>query len=224
MIDQDLKRIARRLGGALKASGHKLPHGVLLHALAACTGHVNWHVLAAGNRGAQAAALTAADLAYIHDLIASEDAFDLESRHLPDDSMPEGLLQRLIGVPTTEATPKPRVLLTQSAPSHWEDDDRFPVSDWRYEVANDDTRLGYQEWVEHQREAESPSSYTNPTPVSLATDRIAAALKAARSELPATVHYDTAVSRCALHLANTLAETVADFDVEQFFAAAGVES
>ena len=24
----------------------------------------------------------------------------------------------------------------------------FPVSDWRYEVANDDTRLGYWEWVQ----------------------------------------------------------------------------
>ena len=36
---------------------------------------------------------------------------------------------------------------------HWEDDPDFPSEDWRYEVANGDTRLGYHQWVEHQREA-----------------------------------------------------------------------
>jgi hypothetical protein len=35
--------------------------------------------------------------------------------------------------------------------SHWEDDPEFPAEDWKYEVANEDTRLGYREWVEHQR-------------------------------------------------------------------------
>ncbi|MGA3118397.1 MAG: hypothetical protein ABSF90_28720 [Syntrophobacteraceae bacterium] len=37
--------------------------------------------------------------------------------------------------------------------SHWEDDPEFPAEDWKYEVANGDTRLGYPEWVEHQRDA-----------------------------------------------------------------------
>ena len=37
--------------------------------------------------------------------------------------------------------------------SHWEDDPEFPSEDWKYEVANGDTRLGYREWVEHQRDA-----------------------------------------------------------------------
>jgi len=36
---------------------------------------------------------------------------------------------------------------------HWEDDPDFPAEDWKYEVANGDTRLGYGEWVEHQRDA-----------------------------------------------------------------------
>lgn len=36
--------------------------------------------------------------------------------------------------------------------SHWEDDLEFPAEDWRYEVANGDTRLGYREWVQHQRD------------------------------------------------------------------------
>jgi hypothetical protein len=40
------------------------------------------------------------------------------------------------------------VEMAPEAPTdHWADDDEFPVSDWRYEVANDDTRLGYRDWV-----------------------------------------------------------------------------
>lgn len=37
--------------------------------------------------------------------------------------------------------------------SHWKDDPEFPSEDWKYEVANGDTRLGYREWVEYQRDA-----------------------------------------------------------------------
>jgi hypothetical protein len=32
--------------------------------------------------------------------------------------------------------------------------EKFPVADWRYEVANGDTVLGYEEWLLHQLEAE----------------------------------------------------------------------
>lgn len=35
----------------------------------------------------------------------------------------------------------------------WTEDTQYPVADWRHEVANDDTRLGYLDWVKHQREA-----------------------------------------------------------------------
>jgi hypothetical protein len=31
---------------------------------------------------------------------------------------------------------------------------RYPRSDWRYEVANGDTKLGYAEWIGHKYEAE----------------------------------------------------------------------
>lgn len=34
------------------------------------------------------------------------------------------------------------------------DEEMYPVSDWKYEVANGDTLLGYAEWVEHQKEAD----------------------------------------------------------------------
>ncbi len=36
--------------------------------------------------------------------------------------------------------------------SPWEDDPRFPVADWQYEVANGDTRSGYREWVTNKAE------------------------------------------------------------------------
>lgn len=36
----------------------------------------------------------------------------------------------------------------------WAEVPEFPVSDWKDEVANDETRLGYRAWVEHQREAQ----------------------------------------------------------------------
>lgn len=32
-------------------------------------------------------------------------------------------------------------------------DPKYPISDWRYEVANSDTQLGYEKWLEHKREA-----------------------------------------------------------------------
>jgi len=32
--------------------------------------------------------------------------------------------------------------------------DRYPESDWRYEVANGDTLLGYEEWLDHRDEDE----------------------------------------------------------------------
>lgn len=38
--------------------------------------------------------------------------------------------------------------------SHWDEDERFPVADWKYEVANDDTRQSYREWVVSKLEQE----------------------------------------------------------------------
>jgi len=34
----------------------------------------------------------------------------------------------------------------------WDEDEEFPVADWKYAVANDDTRQGYLDWVQSQRE------------------------------------------------------------------------
>ncbi len=35
------------------------------------------------------------------------------------------------------------------------DEEVFPLEDWRYEVANGDTRLGYSEWAAHKAESEA---------------------------------------------------------------------
>lgn len=34
------------------------------------------------------------------------------------------------------------------------EDSKYPKSDWQYEVSNGDTRLGYWDWVSHQKESE----------------------------------------------------------------------
>lgn len=36
-----------------------------------------------------------------------------------------------------------------------EDEERWPVSDWQYEVANGDTRRGYEDWLAVQKEIDS---------------------------------------------------------------------
>lgn len=38
------------------------------------------------------------------------------------------------------------------ATSHWDEHPEYPVSDWKSEVINDDTRQGYHEWVVSQLE------------------------------------------------------------------------
>lgn len=35
------------------------------------------------------------------------------------------------------------------------EDEAYPRSDWKYEVANNDTQLGYFDWVENHIEAET---------------------------------------------------------------------
>lgn len=35
---------------------------------------------------------------------------------------------------------------------HWDEDTNFPATDWRHEVADGNTRLGYHEWVARQHE------------------------------------------------------------------------
>lgn len=36
--------------------------------------------------------------------------------------------------------------------SYWDEHPDYPIEDWKYEVANDDTRRGYWEWVDSQIE------------------------------------------------------------------------
>ena len=42
--------------------------------------------------------------------------------------------------------------------SVWDENPLFPVSDWQQEVANNDTRLGYADWVDHNRCAQDPNT------------------------------------------------------------------
>jgi hypothetical protein len=36
--------------------------------------------------------------------------------------------------------------------SHWDEDPDYPLADWQHEVADDDTRQSYKDWVESQKE------------------------------------------------------------------------
>lgn len=38
--------------------------------------------------------------------------------------------------------------------SHWAEHPTYPLEDWRYEVANDDTRQGYRDWLYNRLEQE----------------------------------------------------------------------
>jgi len=52
--------------------------------------------------------------------------------------------------------------------SHWDEVPGHPVEDWRMEVINDDTRLGYVEWVkarESDAELEEESPQDSSTPI-----------------------------------------------------------
>jgi hypothetical protein len=48
--------------------------------------------------------------------------------------------------------------------SHWEDDPEYPSDDWKYEVTLGHTRLGYHEWVEHERDVNKEKTLRPNTP------------------------------------------------------------
>lgn len=41
---------------------------------------------------------------------------------------------------------------------HWGEDREYPVSAWKYDVMEDNTRLAYWEWVDAQRAAQSDTN------------------------------------------------------------------
>lgn len=49
----------------------------------------------------------------------------------------------------------PLQVISDQHGGHWGEDPRYPVSDWKYEVANDDTRSGYWEWVAARMSSDS---------------------------------------------------------------------
>ena len=51
----------------------------------------------------------------------------------------------------SETGPSPEI---RDRPDYWAEIDGHPLSDWKYEVANDDTRQGYHAWALHRQEAQ----------------------------------------------------------------------
>ena len=44
-------------------------------------------------------------------------------------------------------------------PDPWVEDKDYPVMNWQYEVSQNDTRLGYIDWVDHKKEAYLQSGF-----------------------------------------------------------------
>lgn len=61
-------------------------------------------------------------------------------------------------------------------PNHWQDNPAHPVEDWKYEVANDHTRLGYTAWIDARTDA--PGTDDEPTLTSPASRRQAVRIRA----------------------------------------------
>lgn len=37
---------------------------------------------------------------------------------------------------------------------HWDENSEYPLSDWKEEVANNETRLGYWDWIDRKAHVE----------------------------------------------------------------------
>lgn len=59
------------------------------------------------------------------------------------------------------------IILAEQCGGLWREHEKYPLSDWQAMVANDDTRLGYWDWVVTQIEME-----TGINPVNLKEDII----------------------------------------------------
>jgi len=72
--------------------------------------------------------------------------------------------------------------------SHWDEHTIYPVADWQHEVAEDSTRLGYREWVEHQIELNEDDTTDYPFQISGAsTGRWKGGEKSNITEVPRTL-------------------------------------
>lgn len=85
-----------------------------------------------------------------------------------EDYLSDGLDPSLLDAPATSPEPSGEMAATEARrQSHFDAEERveelkayfggmwancpkYPVANWQHEVANDDTRLGYWEWVYHQ--------------------------------------------------------------------------
>jgi hypothetical protein len=70
-------------------------------------------------------------------------------------TMLQRLRERWAMVPNPDFMSRVREIpLSEKVENVWSSDDTYPRRDWRKEVANNDTNLGYWEWVQAMRETE----------------------------------------------------------------------
>ena len=49
------------------------------------------------------------------------------------------------------------------SPEAWNESEDFTLEDWQYDVGNNDTRLGFEDWKIQQKEAQAPFGGHNLT-------------------------------------------------------------
>ena len=83
------------------------------------------------------------------------DFFVAEAMHDAEPICPVSVREPYIAKPS-DPTPTPLDYMHayKDKFGFWEPYPGHPVEDWRFEVANDDTRIGYWEWVEGRLEQE----------------------------------------------------------------------
>lgn len=57
--------------------------------------------------------------------------------------------------------PEVQIFIDECCPEkgYWGDHPKYPIEDWRYEIANNDTRQGYWEWVYAQAAGVAPHDF-----------------------------------------------------------------
>jgi hypothetical protein len=98
---------------------------------------------------------------YIAPVTAIKTVLGLAESHLED--VTSGVAEGLYNA--SDNADHPQHLAAAESVKHWltavdrfelaDDHPEYPFTDWQDEVANNDTRLGYEEWVDHKIQADS---------------------------------------------------------------------
>ena len=97
------------------------------------------------------------------------DVYDKDGNHTRIDLLETGenrIDRSAVSPPDLIETHK-QAKVTTAKISYWKDDSEFPSDDWKYEVTIGNTRLGYHQWVAHERDANKEKTPRPDTPTEI---------------------------------------------------------